>query len=41
VAGLLWSAVSPLAAFVFLAAAMVIAAVLIATAGRGSVPAAR
>ena len=41
VAGLLWSAVSPLAAFVFLAAAMVFAAVLIATAGRGSVPAAR
>ena len=41
VAGLLWSAVSPLAAFVFLAAAMAIAAVLIATAGRGSVPAAR
>ena len=41
VAGLLWSAVSPLAAFVFLAAAMVIAAVLIATAARGSVPTAR
>jgi hypothetical protein len=35
VAGLLWSAVSPLAAFVFPAAAMAIAAVLIATAGRG------
>ncbi len=34
-AGLLWSAVSPLAAFVFLAAAMVIAAALIVTAGRG------
>jgi len=41
VAGLLWSAVSPVAAFVFLAAAMVIAAVLIATAGRASAPVAR
>ncbi len=38
VAGLLWSAVSPLAAFAFLAAAMVIAAALIATAGRGFWP---
>ena len=38
-AGLLWSAVSPLAAFAFLAAAMVIAAALIATAGRACVPA--
>jgi MFS family permease len=36
VAGLLWSAVSPLAAFVFLAAAMIIAAALIVTAGPGS-----
>jgi MFS family permease len=39
VAGVLWSAVSPLAAFVFLAIAMVIAAALIATAGRASIPA--
>ena len=41
VAGLLWSAVSPQAAFAFLAAAMVIAAALIVTAGRQSAPPAR
>jgi MFS family permease len=41
VAGLLWTAVSPLAAFVFLAAAMVIAAALIITAARHPRPAVR
>lgn len=41
VAGLLWSAISPVAAFVFLAAAMVIVAALIAAAGKGRVPGAR
>ena len=37
VAGLLWSTVSPVAAFVFLAAAMVTAAARIITARPGSV----